>query len=340
MIEPAAPPPRILVLRRDNIGDLVCTTPLLRALRAQLPASRIVAYVNRYNEPVLRGNPDLDAVRSYQKAKHRAADERLPGIYWRRLQTLLELRREHFDWLLLPGGLQSGTGAAIRLIAPRRVLVRTPDDAAAGPHEVEQVCNLLARMGLRFETPAPRVVAEVTLRERLAGALEARLGFRPQRLVGVHISARKASQRWPAERFAELLRRLDTAPGTACMLLWAPGSARNALHPGDDEKAQDIAAALPGLPLVPVPTFQLDELIAALSLCHRIICADGGAMHLAAALGRPIVCMFGQSEPARWRPWGVAHELLQSGSHDVADIMVENVMQAIARLDHRLAGKE
>jgi len=189
---------RILVLRRDNIGDLVCTTPLLSALRAQLPASFIVALVNRYNEPVLHGNPDLDAVHSYQKAKHRGPDESLAGVYWRRLKTMAELRRQRFHWLLLPGGMQAGTASAVRMIAPRRVLVRAAEDALAGAHEVEQGCHLLARMGLRYETPPQRVVPDPAIRERLAARLQARLGFSPARVIGVHVSARKASQRWPA----------------------------------------------------------------------------------------------------------------------------------------------
>lgn len=323
---------RILVIRRDNIGDLVCTTPLLRALRAQLPASFIAALVNRYNEPVLYGNPDLDQLRSYQKAKHRGPEESLLGVYWRRLKTMAELRRQRFDWLLLPGGMQAGTASAVRMIAARRVLVRTSEDAAAGAHEVEQGCQLLVRMGLRYETPPQRVVADPALRQRLAASLESRLGFRPERVIGVHVSARKASQRWAAERYVELIRRLPAAPGTAFLLLWAPGSAGNPLHPGDDEKAARIEASLPRTPLAPMATHRLEALIAALSLCDRLICADGGAMHLAAALGKPIVCLFGDSDAARWRPWQTAFELLQPPSRNVADIMVEEVIDAYQRL--------
>lgn len=323
---------RILVLRRDNIGDLVCTTPLLHALRAQLPASVIVALVNRYNEPVLRGNPDLDAVHAYQKAKHRGPDENLAGVFWRRLKTMAELRRQRFDWLLLPGGMQASSASAVRLIAPRRLLVRGAEDAAAGPHEVEQVCHLLVRMGLRYETPFPKVVPDPAIRQPLAASLAARLGFAPGLVIGVHVSARKASQRWAAERFVELVRRLPAAPGTAYLLLWAPGPAGNPQHPGDDEKATRIAAALPRTPLVPVATLRLEELIAALSLCDRVICADGGAMHLAAALGKPIVCLFGDSDAARWRPWRSEFELLQPPSRNVADIMVEDAIDAYQRL--------
>ena len=69
--------PRILVIRRDNIGDLVCTTPLLRALRSQLPDAYLAALVTQYNAAVLARNPDLNAVHSYTKAKHRAEGETL-----------------------------------------------------------------------------------------------------------------------------------------------------------------------------------------------------------------------------------------------------------------------
>ena len=62
---------RILIVRRDNIGDLVLTTPLIAALRAKKPDAWIGFLANSYNAPVLSGNPHLDAVFAYDKAKHR-----------------------------------------------------------------------------------------------------------------------------------------------------------------------------------------------------------------------------------------------------------------------------
>ena len=59
-------------------------------------------------------------------------------------------------------------------------------------------------------------------------------------------------------------------------------------------------------------------------------------MHVAAALGRPIVCFFGKSDAARWRPWGVPHRLLQPASLDVADIGVEDALSACAALGESL----
>ncbi|MBK7015823.1 MAG: hypothetical protein IPH39_09655 [Sulfuritalea sp.] len=76
----------------------------------------------------------------------------------------------------------------------------------------------------------------------------------------------------------------------------------------------------------------MPELIAALAECDALICADGGAMHLAAGLGLPIVCLFGDSGAARWRPWGVPYRLLQKPSLDVGDIAVAEVVAAFNAL--------
>jgi ADP-heptose:LPS heptosyltransferase len=63
-----------------------------------------------------------------------------------------------------------------------------------------------------------------------------------------------------------------------------------------------------------------------------LICADGGAMHLAAGLGLPIVCLFGDSGVARWRPWGVPCRVLQAPSRNVRDIEVEELVAAFSSL--------
>lgn len=323
--------PKILVIRRDNIGDLVCTTPLLRALRAQLPSARIVVLATRYSAAVLAGNPDIDACCAYTKLKHREPGESVLGSYWQRLQTILALRRECFDWILLPGGAQASSLRFARWIGGGRLLVRGDEDAAAGPHEVEQSCHLLARMGLDYEAPAPRVAPAPEELARVEALIARALPQRPFRLIGLHISARKPSQRWPAESFAQLARRLATQD-CALLLLWAPGGEDNAQHPGDDEKAARVLELAAGLPIVALPTRRLEHLIAALSACDALICGDGGAMHLAAGLGKPIVCLFGQSTAARWHPWGPAYQLLQAPSLQVKDISVDAVAGAYAAL--------
>jgi ADP-heptose:LPS heptosyltransferase len=84
--------------------------------------------------------------------------------------------------------------------------------------------------------------------------------------------------------------------------------------------------------VIPVATPDLKTLIAALSLADRVVCPDGGAMHLAAALGKPVVALFGDSPVARWRPWGVPHRVLQPDSRDLADLALDAVLGACADL--------
>lgn len=82
----------------------------------------------------------------------------------------------------------------------------------------------------------------------------------------------------------------------------------------------------------PVPTQALAQLIDALAGCSAMICADGGAMHLGAGVGLPIVCLFGDSGAERWRPWGVPYRLLQKPSRQVMDVAVAEVASAYAEL--------
>ena len=89
---------------------------------------------------------------------------------------------------------------------------------------------------------------------------------------------------------------------------------------------------LRGVPVVGYPTRRLEALIAGLSVCERVICSDGGAMHISAALGKPILCFFGNSGATRWRPWGVPYVLLQPPSLNAADVSVEEAYAAYERL--------
>jgi ADP-heptose:LPS heptosyltransferase len=116
------------------------------------------------------------------------------------------------------------------------------------------------------------------------------------------------------------------------LLLWSPGAADHPQHPGDDAKAQTLLGAAGKLPLLAYPTHELRDLAAALSLADCVICSDGGAMHIAAALGKPILCFFGDSDATRWHPWGVPYRLLQPGSRDAADVSLAAALQAFREL--------
>lgn len=345
--------PRILLIRRDNIGDLACTTPLIDALRQHYPQAHLCALVTSYNRAVLEHHPALNQVVAYTKAKHLDPGESVLACHWQRLRLLLGLRRQRFDYCVLAApGYQKRSLSLARWIGARHVVGFVEEGKAhaalidrpvpwhfdSSLSETEDVWGLARAFAIEGPpgkltvVPAPASVAHLSPKVQ---SLRARGG----RVVGIHLSARKPSQRWPTEHFVELMRRLRLEHGCSFMLLWAPGTADNPRHPGDDEKAAAVLAAGEDLPLQPVPTHELEDLIAAISLCDDFICADGGAMHLAAATGKPIVCLFGHSDVVRWRPWGVPYRLLQAPSKDVMDIPVDEAVLAYASLRRETQGK-
>lgn len=340
--------PRILVIRRDNIGDLVCTTPVFRALRIKFPQALICALVNSYNLPVLENNADIELAFAYTKAKHRPSRKSLMGVYIERLRLMYKLRRMRFDYVILAGpNLQERSLIFARAIRPKQIIGFTDatktrsrfidlgipyHPVPASIHEVEDTFRLLSVLGIEpppsplCVTPCARAVN--TIQQHIAAQTESANAT----IVGLHISARKPSQRWPTQHFVELIKQLSAKQSVVFMLFWSPGDDDNPLHPGDDAKARAILDASRGLPVVPYATQALGELIAGLSVCEYVICSDGGAMHLAAGLGKPILCFFGNSEPSRWHPWGVPYHVLQHTSKEVTEISVEETLAAFTQL--------
>jgi ADP-heptose:LPS heptosyltransferase len=315
-----APAPRILILRRDNIGDLVCTTPLIAALRAKLPQAWLGALVTTYNAEVLAGNPALDEIYVYEKLKHRRGG--LLSHLRTRLAQMSRLRAQELDFVLVPAPSPQSLKLA-RSLKPREVIA-APAAVPATVHEVERSFAVGKAFGVTGKPGPMRVFPEPGKKSEL----RKRLGDGPH--VAVHISARRPAQQWPLERYRELIAHLSATQKV--MLLWAPGGKDDPRHPGDDAAAANLLRAAKHASVTPVETPDLKTLIAALSLADRVICPDGGAMHLAAALGKPVVALFGDSPVERWHPWGVAHRVVRPESRNLADLPLEPVLEALAAL--------
>jgi ADP-heptose:LPS heptosyltransferase len=307
-------------LRRDNIGDLVCTTPLIAALRAQLPQAWLGALVTTYNAGVLAGNAALDDVFVYEKLKHRSGG--LLSHLRTRFAQMSGLRARRLDFVLVPAPSPQSLKLA-RSLKPEQVTA-APSSVPARQHEVERAFELGRSFGVAGKPGALQVFADAQKKDEL----RRQLGHGP--FVAVHISARRPAQRWPLERYAELIASVSAT--RKVMLLWSPGPQDDSRHPGDDEAAATVQRIAEDSSVVPVETPDLRTLIAALSLADRVVCPDGGAMHLAAALGKPVVALFGDSPVERWRPWGVPHVIVRPESRNLADLTLEPVLEALATL--------
>jgi heptosyltransferase III len=354
------PATRLLLIQRDNIGDLVLSTPFIRLLRARFPNARIDALVNSYNAPVLGRNPHIDAVVTYVKWKHRREKQSLLQYFRETAQMYHELRKVKYDvafllnrgyqWSALRLALASGARNVAGFtdghgLLQRGVNLPVPIASVTHLHMVQRAAALLQMSdpGVRdmasasLEMPPCEVYPDPKLREELTTKLRAS-GILPCRLlIAVHISARLIDQRWPAERFVELIHALHARLRSAVLLFWSPGAETNKFHPGDDAKGKYILDRCAGLPVYGVQT-TLSELIAGISLARLMICSDGGAMHVAAALRLPVVGMFGETVVALWHPWRTRYIALRAPSLKVIDVPVADALDAACRLLDNVSG--
>ena len=335
---------QFLIIRRDNIGDLVCTTPLLTALRARYPNAWIGVLANAYNAPALQHNPDIDEIFAYQKRKHLPATDSVTQPKWvtrlpfvllaqatlARIAIMWRLRQRHIDTVILAAGSNDQHGRRFaRWIAPQHIV--SADAIAPGQHEVERVHSAARALAVQGAIPALTTVATAQATDAARAAFNhlTTSSNTASPVIGIHISARRLKQRWPAQHWIDLIHTLHLAHRARLLLLWSPGATDHPQHPGDDALAAHILSHSKTVSIVGLPTTDLGALIGALDVCDLLVCSDGGAMHLAAGLHVPLDCLFGDSPVARWRPWASPHQVLAAPSGVVSELEVATVAQAV-----------
>ncbi|CAM8433092.1 GT9_LPS_heptosyltransferase domain containing protein [Candidatus Methylopumilus universalis] len=301
----------ILIIRRDNIGDLLCTTPLLRGLKDQLKVSRLDVVTNSYVAPVLKGSHFIDHLYIYHKLKH--GHTSFLKAAFERFRLIFNLRKNHYDYIL---AFDHRALNLTRFLRKTKVLMAIQD--WADQTEVERAWELGQRIGLKG----------------LPGSLALPLyssssDIKNTQILGIHISARRVRQQYPISQWINLIRALHDLDTTLIFhVFWSPGDSKSPMHPGDDDKALILKEELKDLPVKFISTPTLESLIECTQRCCSMIMADGGAMHIAAALNRPIIALFGDSNPKRWRPWGVPYKILQNNTKDVKDIEPSKIIDA------------
>ena len=303
---------KILVIPRRKLGDVILTTPMLRALRAGLPGARLDVVVNGYNRAALEGNSYIDRLHLLRGRKFTSVVG-LPGAVMGDLSTLTRLRAERYDAVILGGlGPRSGTLRLARAIRPRKIICalrrRPPrssveiDAIPAGPleerHAVEVNLALLSPLGLDVSDPPPPQVAVDPIASSRARELCRAVGPEP---IAVHLSVENPRKRWPHHRFLEFLRAMPSDSDQGFVLL----------HHDCDGSADlpSLAAKLrrsnPGLRVVARQSTNFAELVAILSLSRAVVCHDSAVAHVGAALGKPILGLYVDENVRCWRPWGV-----------------------------------
>lgn len=340
----------ILIIRIEKIGDMVCSTPSFEGLRKQFPEARICVLANEYNYPVIKNNPHIDKIYIYQYTKqlHRNNKENVILAYLNRLKLILAMKAEKFDYAITLNERNHGTSVRFaNQIGAKKIISCTerngnykyhidipmlPLDQSL-EHQALRSFRMLKPLGLELDT-CPTQFTLIPDPEWVENTQKRLPHNRKNTRVGIHISAREASRRWPYEKFCQLIKNLSRDKDLEFMIFWSPGEEAAPLHPGDDVNAESLIKSLTGYPVLPFPTTELGELIGGLACCEYIICIDSGILHLAAALQKPIVGLF-ENLPHKylcWYPWGVPNRVIYGQTPPVASIEVSNVEKAFIDL--------
>lgn len=286
---------RILVARFGAIGDLLLTTPVLRALARRYPGAQIDYLVGKGLAPVLRGHPKLAEVIEFDKR----ADAR-PGAFVafgrrlreRRYDLFVNLQRSVKTVLL---GLASG---ASRTVVYRRTHA-VQRDSGRMQHAVENFLHTLEPIGAPIDAVGRHLdfVVGAAARQHVAAWLAGQGVQARDRLVLVNPGASAASRRWPAAHLAAVLDALvRRRPELRVALIGGPGD--------DQALAKAVRSAMSSAEAVFdwVAAVDFEQTGALLERASLLVTMDTGPMHLAAAIGTPIVALFGPTEPDRTGP--------------------------------------
>ncbi len=336
---------KILFIRRDNIGDLVCTTPAIHAVRQKFPEATIGILVNTYNADMVLNNPDIDRVYKYQKAKHALEKNKL-SVWWSNFKILRKIKKEKYDVAIGCGAysprLEKYTfwsGAKVRIgyikKGSRSLFYNTPVvQTDEKKHEVINTFNLIRPLGIRTEPGCLCVVPDEGELELFSAFKKASAHHGSKPLIALAISARILKNKWSVERFIQLAERILLQKKFNVLFLWAPGTKNSPTFPGDDDEAKKVIAKL-GDRVLAYPTPTLRALTAALTACDMVVSLDTGNLHIAAALGKPTVALMTKSKSLCWYPWKTEHVLI-TADEEVESIPVDKVFEVVIAFGEKL----
>lgn len=306
---------RALVVKLRHHGDVLLASAVPGALRAAAPALEVDALVYDDTAPMLEGHPALARVHTVGRAWRRLGAGARLAAEWGLFSAL---RARRYDLIVHLSEHPRGAWLARTLGARYRVAPAYGGRSAfwrnsfshrfalaknAGRHMVEWNLDALRRIGVQPPPEHRRVVfvpgaeAERAVDAHLAAHQLATGGF-----VHLHPASRWRFKCWPAARHAELVTRL-AATGQRIVLTAAPEPAERAQVKEILRLAGDACVDLSG-------RLSIRELGALSARARLFVGVDSMPMHLAAAMGTPVVALFGPSGEREWGPWNVAHRVV------------------------------
>lgn len=291
-------PQTILVLEYWYLGDLAMLTPFLKNLRLHYPAAHVALLASPRVLPLLEGQRLVDEVIAVNVpwTQHMSRWKKYLSRHWVEFfRCVRALRARRFDWgfagrgdirenvILWLAGVKRRVGYGFGYGGSLLTDIATPD--LERPHHIDRWLRLLEHIGkpVLDRRPELKVMPE---EKREAWRLLKSFGLnKDDILVGVHAGARNPVRQWGEQNFFEVAEKLAASYPVKILWFHEPGS------PNPPSRSGLIPVALP-----------LRQFLAVVSECRLLVCNDTGPMHLASAVGVPVVAVFGPGMSAWWGP--------------------------------------
>jgi lipopolysaccharide heptosyltransferase II len=304
---------KILILKPSSLGDVIQALPVLRLLKLHFPDAEIFWWIDSALAPLLADDPDLTGLVRFERkrwARPQHWPEMLRSVRWLRAQNfdlVIDLqclaRSGAFAWLargkFLIGldEVREGARGFYDLAVPRQNF---------HTHAVDWYLSVLPPLGVpvhknfNWLPPRPQIADAVNQKWFSENS---KLKIQNSKLILLQPGARWKNKRWPVHYFAELVRRLaEKFPAAHFAILG---------DKGDQPLGEIILQAAPERTLNLCGATSLPEMIEWIRRCDLMVTNDTGPMHVAAALGKPLVALFGPTEPRRTGPYGQLENVLR-----------------------------
>jgi heptosyltransferase-3 len=307
---------RILIVKRDKLGDMLLTTPLVAGLRRALPAAEVSVLASDYCGWVVRDDPDIAHLWTYPRL--RAASLVRPGELVRYWKSFSAVRRHKFDVAIAAGGEYSDRAVKKALAARARrtiayapgshrygVRLTDPVQPPQGGHEMDRMLALARPLGVELSPTAfaPRFFLPERASTFAQGWLRQH-GLQPGRYVVLGLGARKRVRQPSTEQVLRWAARWRAEHGLQTVFMWTPGKG-TPLYPGDDDVAEPVLAA--GRADIHPFRGPIPEALGLVWGAAASVFPDSGLMHFAAASPGGVVGLFAASSstsPEQWAPRG------------------------------------
>lgn len=324
---------RILIVKQhDQLGDLLVTTPAIRALRKRFPNAHISIVVREYTAPLIWENPNVDSIIVFY--------EKFKRWNWQMFRSFWDQLRGGggFDCAIVLNSVSRSLSSDIIAVLSKAKYIIGPNHIALDPEIPEKIYNVATPRSRKIQhesehyldivraigVPPDGLEYDLEITDEESGQAEKvlyEMGIQSNmHLIGIHFGALNKDKRFPLDKLAKVIEWIKGKYNCEVLLI---------IGPDEIHLQQDLLGRLRNKEVRSVPMQQLRISCALIKKLHLLLCNDTATMHIASALQVPTVSFHSISDPLQWKPPHERHIGLRAEDKKITSITVEMVMSAV-----------